>query len=103
MTDGFTTALRELVRGLVAEELDKLRAAAPATLLTTAEAAAHAQVAAATIRRWLREGRLPEHRAGREIRVARADLDQLLARGVRERRPANSEKTPEQRATERFG
>ena len=75
----------------------------PAELMTTAEAGAYAKVSPATVRRWIAAGKLPEHRAGREVRIARADLDALLQRGTRRPQPQNSEKTPEDLAAERFG
>lgn len=97
-------AIAELVRtevaGRVAAALTNRSAA---ELLSTAEAAAHAKVTPETIRRWVVAGKLPEHRAGREIRIARADLDQLLHRGTRRPRLQATEKTPEQLARERFG
>jgi excisionase family DNA binding protein len=48
-------------------------------LMSVAEAAAHARVHADTVRRWIREGKLAEQRAGRTVRVRRAELEQLFA------------------------
>jgi excisionase family DNA binding protein len=98
-------AIAELVRSEVAGQVAAALAHRPPAdeLLSTAEAAAHAKVAPETIRRWVAAGKLSEHRAGREVRIARADLDQLLHRGARRPRLQATEKTPEQLARERFG
>jgi excisionase family DNA binding protein len=98
-------AIAELVRAEVAGQVAAALTGRPSAteLLTTAEAAAHAKVTPETVRRWIAAGKLPEHRAGREVRIARADLDQLLHRGTRRPRPPAVEKTPEQLARERFG
>jgi len=98
-------AIAELVRAEVDQRVAAALAGWPAgtELLSTAEAAAHAKVTPETIRRWVAVGKLSEHRAGREVRIARADLDQLLCRGTRRPRPQDAEKTPEQLARERFG
>ena len=97
--------IAELVRSEVAGQVAAALAQRPAAteLLSTAEAAAHAKVTPETIRRWIAAGKLPEHRAGREVRIARADLDALLHRGTRQPRQRTAEKTPEQLARERFG
>jgi len=74
--------IRALVREVVREELARARGADLASggddYLSTDEASRVASVAAGTLRRWIREGRLIGHRAGREIRVRRRDLDALL-------------------------
>jgi excisionase family DNA binding protein len=74
-------AIAEFVRTEVAGQVAAALAERPAVaeLLSTAEAAAHAKVTPATIWRWIAAGKLPEHRAGREVRIARAD--QLLRGG----------------------
>lgn len=99
------SAIAELVRTEVAGQVAAALAGRPAAgeLLSTAEAAAHAKVTPETIRRWVAAGKLPEHRAGREVRIARADLERLLHRGTRRPRPQDAKKTPEQLARERFG
>lgn len=52
--------------------------AGASTLLTVAEASDRARVTPDTIRRWVAEGRLTRHQAGRLVRVARAELDTLM-------------------------
>ena len=48
--------------------------------LSIARAAAFADVAPGTLRRWIRSGRLPVRRAGRVYRIARAELEDFLRR-----------------------
>ncbi len=93
--------LRELVRRIVREEVGPLLADAARVdeFLSTRAAARFADVATGTIRRWIREGRLVGHRAGRVVRVRRADLESLLREGRRK----TPELTPEQRALRDFG
>ena len=88
---------RRLVRDLVRAELEAARA--PAEFLSVQRAAEVADVAAGTIRRWIREGRIEGHRAGRVLRVKRADLEALLAAGGARRH----ELTPEELADRAFG
>lgn len=66
--------------------------------LSTVHAAELADVAPGTIRRWIREGRLVGHRAGRKVCVRRSELEQLL----RSDRGAGN-MTPEQLAARDFG
>ena len=97
-------SMRETIRAIVRDEVDRALAAhaVPAEYLSTGEAAELARVAPGTIRRWIREHRLEQHRAGREVRVRRAELENLLRSG---RRPANdaTDLTPEQQALRDFG
>jgi excisionase family DNA binding protein len=53
--------------------------------LSTKDAAALAKVSVATVRRWISEGRLERHGAGREIRVSRDQLQGLMRPGKRQR------------------
>lgn len=87
--------LRDLVREVVREEvraaLDEQRPeeAEPAPdreprYLTAREAARIASVRPETVRGWVARGELPDHRAGRLLRVR---LDQLQAYLARARRP----------------
>lgn len=51
--------------------------------LSLARAARRADVAAGTIRRWIREGRLTARRAGRVYRIGHDELERFLASDVR--------------------
>jgi excisionase family DNA binding protein len=84
-------ALREMVRQVVREEIraalddDAARTAPRNALgedgyLSIAAAAAYAAVAPGTLRRWIRSGRLPVHRAGRVYRIGRLELEDFLTR-----------------------
>ncbi len=84
-------ALREVVRQVVREEIraaldeDAGRMVPRNALgedgyLSIAAAAAHASVAPGTLRRWIRSGRLPVHRAGRVYRIGRGELEDFLSR-----------------------
>jgi excisionase family DNA binding protein len=90
----------DMISAKIAAEVARQLAARdrPAEYLTTDGAAALAGVAAGTIRRWIREGRIDEHRAGRMVRVRRADMEALLARGRRRPADAIGSQTPEQLA-----
>lgn len=92
--------LRAMVREIVREEMAVARpATADATAhLSTRAAAKHAGVALGTIRRWIHDGKLRELRAGRHLRVRRADLDALLL-GDRN----GPELSPEELARQAFG
>jgi excisionase family DNA binding protein len=95
-------AIAELVRVEVDARVRAALAERPvvAELLSTAEAARYAKVSPRSIRRWLDQGKLRALHAGRELRIRRADLDQLM-RGGRRRKAA--ELTPEQLAARDFG
>ena len=63
--------------------INPLRRAVPPrclTLLTVQEAADYASVSTQSVRRWIRAGRLPILRAGRQIRIDEADLLAYLHR-----------------------
>ena len=72
-------ALREIITEIVRAEIAK--ATMPTEYLTTRAAAQLAKVAEETIRRWIREGKLEVFRAGRVVRVLRADLEGLMRGG----------------------
>jgi excisionase family DNA binding protein len=75
--NAFRALLLDVVREVIREELG----ARPSTsdeYLSVARAAEVADVSAGTIRTWMCEGRLTRFRAGRELRVRRADLERLL-------------------------
>jgi excisionase family DNA binding protein len=88
--------IRELVRVEVRRALADVTR--PDEYLSTRGAAAFADVAPGTIRRWIREGRLAGHRAGRVVRVKRADLERLLREGGRR----DEDLTPEALADLKF-
>jgi len=97
----FDEMLRAIVRDVVREELARVRPAAGSDStahLSTRDAAQHAGVAMGTIRRWIRDGKLRELRAGRHLRVRRVDIDALLA-GERN----GPEDSPEELARQAFG
>ncbi len=77
----------KLVRSIVREELAKMTK--PAEYLSVRSAAELASVTMSTIRRWVREKRLGEYHAGRELRLKRTDLEKLMSVG--RRRVANDE------------
>lgn len=85
MTD-FESNLRNLVRDVVREEIAAASRAPQSEYLTTRAAAELARVTTGTIQRWVSDGKLAEHRAGRVLRVLRSDLESFLAGGTRARR-----------------
>jgi hypothetical protein len=88
------------LRALVAEEMRKVlreemcRQPERDEYLPVATAAQIAAVVPDTIRAWIRQGRLTERWAGRELRVIRSELDRLLATPT----PSSSEASPEEEA-----
>lgn len=95
-------AIAELVRVEVDARVRAALAERPAVdeLLSTAEAAQYAKVTPRSIRRWLDQGKLRALHAGRELRIRRADLDELMRGG---RRQTAAELTPEELAARDFG
>lgn len=88
--------VREEIRAALKEALgDVGRALAPRDdgYLSVEKAAEFAEVHADTIRGWVKAGRLPEHRAGRELRIRRDELHRFLDVAANDDRP-----TPEQEA-----
>lgn len=55
--------------------------------LSTGEAATMMRITPATLRRWVKEGRLTPLVAGRELRFRRADLDSVMTPSGRARAP----------------
>lgn len=102
------TAIREALLELVRSDPDVRAEIASlvsnantgAEYLSTSAAADFASVHPATIRRWIREGKLTEHRAGSDLRIRRDELEKLLSGG--EKRLESAE-TPEERAARDFG
>jgi excisionase family DNA binding protein len=89
--------LRALIADVVRSELGKN--AEPDEYLSTFAAADFAKVAPGTIRRWVKRGKLRDHRAGRLMRIRRSDLERLLRDGA----PSNDSFTPEQIARGKYG
>jgi len=73
--------LRALVRDVVRDELGK--AVRDDGYMTVAEAAAVARLKSATLREWIKRGRLKATHLGRRLRVTRADLDAAMAKPAR--------------------
>lgn len=87
--DTLRVIVRDVVRVEIRNALDE-RAARDArrngartptadSYLSIAGASALADVAPGTLRRWIKDGRLPTGRAGRVYRIKRSDLEALLA------------------------
>ncbi len=97
MTDALE-GLRDLIAQVVRSELDKATPAEHDEFMTSSDAAKFAAVATGTIRRWVKSGKLRDHRAGRRVRVRRADIERLLRDGTRD-----DSATPEQVARKKYG
>jgi excisionase family DNA binding protein len=89
--------LRAFIADVVRAELGKTTEVDE--YLSTFAAAAFAKVAPGTIRRWVKNGKLRDHRAGRLMRIRRSDLERLLREGM----PRNDSLTPEQIARRKYG
>jgi excisionase family DNA binding protein len=74
--------VRAAVNEVLAPVLEQVRtgAATDVAYLSVERAAAVAEVHPDTIRAWVKAGRLPEHRAGRELRIRRDELHRFLDR-----------------------
>ncbi|MGE0397227.1 MAG: helix-turn-helix domain-containing protein [Kofleriaceae bacterium] len=85
--------IRALVRDVVREEIrtalhehrtERRNSSGGSTgdsYVSIARAATIADVAPGTLRRWIKSGRLPAHRAGRVYRIPRNALDEFLRTG----------------------
>jgi excisionase family DNA binding protein len=96
---GFVGLIERLVERIDRLETQLAELRAPEEYLSTDAAAQLAGVHADTVRRWIREGKLEEHRAGRLVRVRRSDVERLLREGRRRRDDAS----PEELAVRDFG
>jgi len=96
--------LRALIAEVVRDELRKLTAPTPDDeYLSTRAAASFADVSGGTIRRWIREGKLPPHRAGRLVRVKRSELERMMKDGAGRANTAKvAAESPEDRARRMF-
>ncbi len=106
LADALAAAVADLVIEAVREEIGRRTpTAAPDEYVSIRNAAAYAQVAPGTLRRWIRQRKLEPYGAGRHLRVKRVDLDRLLGEGGR--RVRRVEESPEAMADrdlrERFG
>jgi excisionase family DNA binding protein len=74
--------VRAAVNEVLGPVLEQVRtgAAANVAYLSVERAAGVAEVHPDTIRAWVKAGRLPEHRAGRELRIRRDELHRFLDR-----------------------
>lgn len=70
-------SLEPLVRAVVRAEIEGRQERGD--YMTTTEAAVVARLKPATIREWVKAGRLRAHRIGRLLRITRADLDHAIA------------------------
>jgi hypothetical protein len=86
----FRRIVREEIRAAIREELEAIRTPAGSEgpePITLAEAAAFARhKSAATVKRWIAEGRLSKYGSGRNVTVDRKELVRLLASMGREER-----------------
>ena len=84
--ESFRSIIRDVVRAEIRTALDERAHALVRNsntrpddgYLSLSRAAKFADVAPGTLRRWIKEGRLPCQRAGRVYRVSRADLETFL-------------------------
>jgi excisionase family DNA binding protein len=101
-TSDIEATLEAMIESIVERVLDKKLAAVKPTAeyLSTAEAAKLAGVVPDTIHNWIARRHLRKYRAGRVVRVNRAELEQFLKHGGQ--RPCN-DLTPEEAAERDFG
>lgn len=102
MSAELLAALRELVREVVGEEIARVlderdRAKSKDGWLSLRAAGDVAGVHPDTVARWIREGRIRAGKAGRHVRVRRADIERLIENGGKVGRPERR-LSPEARA-----
>jgi excisionase family DNA binding protein len=74
--------LESIVRTVLREELAAaLGQAKPSEYLAVRDAATRAGVSSATVRRWVRDGKVTRFGEGRIVRVRWADVEAALAKG----------------------
>lgn len=77
----FEAALESVVRNVVREELrTALGASKPSEYLSLRDAAVRAGVSAATVRRWVKDGKVQRFGEGRIVRVRWADVEAALSK-----------------------
>ena len=86
--------IAERVRTEVSRQLGALAATAQSERITVRTAAEVADAAAATVRRWVREGHVEATGEGKRLRISRASLEAFLASPRRKAVPM-SELSPE--------
>lgn len=99
------TELRDMIREVVREEIRAVLVEAKGEeFLSTDAAAKLAGVEPGTIRRWIRQHRLSDNRAGRMVRVLRSELEAMLRAGRKHANDSRQQRlTPAQRAERDFG
>lgn len=96
--NNFDEQLRALIAETVRAELRRERTEQPDDYLSPAHAATTFDVKPATIRRWVKSGKLTRYGQGRVLRVSRAELERFMKQGA----GANDD-SPEAVAERRFG
>ena len=88
LEDALQATMRAAIRDVVREEIRSALAerrsvsSVEDAYFSVEDAAAFAAVHPDTLRAWIKAGRLPEHRAGRELRIRRSELRRFLAAGA---------------------
>jgi excisionase family DNA binding protein len=99
LEETLTAAIERAVSEAVRRELRVLAEAQPskdgAGYLSVGDAARYAHVHPATVREWVKEGRIPRHQAGRRLRIRRDELDRCLSKD-----PGVDARTPDEIADE---
>lgn len=94
VSDAVRAVVREEMAGLQ-DKIATLQPAAPVNkLMTVGEAATYAGVTEATIREWIKAGRLPAARAGNRWRIRPGDLEGVMVAPL----PGTTEAEVDQRA-----
>lgn len=79
--DGLNALITEKVDAAIAKLRRELATHDRDEYLSTSAAARVASVSPGTLRRWIKEGRIAGQKAGRVVRIRRADLEALLRSG----------------------
>ena len=78
----FEATIESVVRNVVREELrTALGASRPSEYLSLRAAAVRAGVSAATVRRWVKDGKVTRYGEGRIVRVKWCDVEAALSKG----------------------
>lgn len=77
----FEATIESVVRNVVREELrTALGMSRPSEYLSLRDAAVRAGVSAATVRRWVKDGKVQRYGEGRIVRVKWADVEAAMAK-----------------------